>query len=91
MAETSNKLEDREIYIAVMEILEHEDVQKLDQINHHGKSILDHSLKVAFLSWKWGDDFTGIPILWPGEGFSMIFFYMTGTKSLFILIGNFMK
>jgi len=57
MVETSNKLEDREFYIAVMEILEHEDVQKLDQINHHGKSILDHSLKVAFLSWKWGRRF----------------------------------
>ncbi|QEN07783.1 HD domain-containing protein [Oceanispirochaeta crateris] len=38
---------------SVKDILSNEDFQKLDSIPHHGKSILDHSCKVAQLAWLW--------------------------------------
>ncbi len=44
--------EDRELAEAVRDILENREFQRLGEINHHGKSILDHSLKVCALSWK---------------------------------------
>jgi len=54
MAESVHNYRDMEFSAIIMDILEHEDVRKLDQISHHGKSILNHSLKVSYLSWKWG-------------------------------------
>lgn len=38
----------------VHDILSDPVYNRLDQINHHGNSILDHSLKVARISWKIG-------------------------------------
>ncbi len=57
MKYTSNTLKNRDFYALVKDILDHEDIQKLDYINHHGKSILDHCLKVSYHSWKWGSKF----------------------------------
>lgn len=54
---TSCKLIDRDFYTLVHDILDHGDVRKLAHINHHGESILHHSLKVALLSWRWGKRF----------------------------------
>ena len=39
----------------IQDILSHDDIRMLDSINHHGSSILDHSMKVARLAWKWGN------------------------------------
>jgi len=36
------------------EFMEHEEFLKLAGINHHGNSILDHTIKVSYLAWKAG-------------------------------------
>jgi uncharacterized protein len=50
----SNKALDPKFYNITREIMKNEDVKKLGYINHHGQSILHHSLKVSLVSWKWG-------------------------------------
>lgn len=51
------KIIEPEFYAIIKDLLDHEDIQKLGNIKHHGHSILHHSLKVSFLSWKWGKFF----------------------------------
>lgn len=43
-----------EFYSISRQIIQNEDVRKLGYINHHGQSILHHSLMVALVSFKWG-------------------------------------
>ncbi|MDC7126279.1 MAG: phosphohydrolase [Spirochaetales bacterium] len=51
---TNTRKIDPEFFNIISEILENDDVKKLGTIKHHGKSILNHSLKVALYSFNIG-------------------------------------
>jgi uncharacterized protein len=53
MKKKSNKI-DWDFYAIIHDILQNEDIKMLSRINHHGKSILNHSLKVAIISYRIG-------------------------------------